>query len=184
MGKIPFDKIPLEEQQVINELVALWQTRQVPPDLLAHIDGLSGIWGSDPERIFIQRVYENLSTGNRNRYAISSAYEFRRFLEDEYHRQTNANAQAKAREDSERKAREDFDALSKEMTKATTRAERVELGRKRAALAPYTGVSYDYKTHCWNCHQHISSDVHAQCPDCRYYICGSCGQCFCRSLNY
>jgi len=83
----------------------------------------------------------------------------------------------------QRKARADFDALGEEMAKATTRAKLVELGRKRAVLAPHTGVSYNYENHCWNCTAHISSAIHAQCPDCKFYICGSCGSCLCGYSN-
>lgn len=95
-----------------------------------------------------------------------------------------AQEEAKRREENERRARADFDALGKQMAKATTRVELVELGQKRADLAPLTGVSYSYKNHCWNCQSSISSDVHAQCPACTYYICSSCGSCLCGFLNY
>ena len=78
-----------------------------------------------------------------------------------------------------RRARVDFEALGKEMAKATTRTELVELGRKRADLAPHTGVSYVYENYCWNCRGRISSTIHARCPVCRFYICSSCGSCFC-----
>jgi hypothetical protein len=79
----------------------------------------------------------------------------------------------------QRKARADFDALGKEMAKATTRAELVGLGRKRANLAPHTGFSYAYINHCWNCKKPISSDINSQCPNCKFYICSSCNFCFC-----
>lgn len=88
-------------------------------------------------------------------------------------------ARAKANAERQAQARADFDALGKEMAKATTRAERVELGRKRADLAPYTGFHHDYESHCWNCKMHISSAIHAQCPDCTYYICSNCNSCLC-----
>jgi len=94
-----------------------------------------------------------------------------------------AQEEAKRREGDERRARADFDALGKQMAKATTRAELVKLGQKRADLAPLTGVSYVYKNHCWKCPNSISSDVHAQCPICTYYICSSCGSCLCGFLN-
>src|SRR5207253_5994474 len=90
-----------------------------------------------------------------------------------------AEAKAKEREEYKKRARANFDALGKEMANATTRAERVELGRNRAALAPYTGVSYVYENHCWNCKQPISSAINAQCLGCGFYICSSCGSCFC-----
>ena len=90
-----------------------------------------------------------------------------------------AQTRTKKREESERRARADFDALGEEMAKATTRAELVELGRRRANLAPHTGFSYAYINHCWNCQKPISSDINAQCPKCRRYICSSCDSCFC-----
>jgi hypothetical protein len=64
-----------------------------------------------------------------------------------------AATEAEEKADAERqaRARANFDALGEEIAKATTRAELLELGRKRADLAPYTGVSYVYTSHCWNC---------------------------------
>jgi hypothetical protein len=93
--------------------------------------------------------------------------------------QANAERQASAVAERQARARAEFEALGKEIAKATTRAELVELGQKRADLAPYTGVSYVYTNHCWNCKEHISSDIHAQCSACRFYICSSCGSCLC-----
>ncbi len=52
-----------------------------------------------------------------------------------------------------------FDALEEETEKASTREELVELGRKRAALALYIGVSYMSTSQCWNCEGPISSDI-------------------------
>ena len=196
------DKIPFEERRVIDELVGLWQTRYEPRDLVTHIDRLSGTWGSGIGASFFRQVYEDLRTDKRSKYAAFFASEFKRFLEAEYsqraqtHAERQAQAQAKAnaerqaqakaeeREEYERRARADFDALGKEMAKATTRAELVELGRKRADLAPHTGVSYVYTNHCWKCKEHISSAIHAQCSGCRFYICSSCDSCLCGSLNY
>ena len=59
----------------------------------------------------------------------------------------------------------------------TTHAEPVELGRKRAELAPYSGSKYPYQNVCWYCHNSISSAIHARCPDCSWYICSNCGSC-------
>lgn len=73
----------------------------------------------------------------------------------------------------------EFESLRIQIPKATTREELVELSKKLSKLAPQTGVSYKYTSHCWNCKEHISSAIHAQCPGCKYYICGSCGACFC-----
>jgi hypothetical protein len=96
-------------------------------------------------------------------------------------RQAEAQAKAEAeREENERRARAVFDAIGKEMAKATTRAELVELGRKRAYLAPYIGIPYpygDYENHCWNCERRVSSAIQARCPVCRWYICSSCDSC-------
>lgn len=90
-----------------------------------------------------------------------------------------ALAEAKERQENERRARAEFEALGKEMERATNRAELVELGRKRTDLARHTNISYVYQAPCWNCGTHISSAIHAQCPVCLYYICGSCSRCFC-----
>jgi len=205
------EKIPLEEQRVIDGLVGLWQTRDEPRDLLTHISGTLKPGGYSVTFFFAQ-VRDDLRTDKHSKYAASSTFEFRQFLEAEYRRldqanterqaqaQAEAQAQAKAeaerqaqaiaeeREEQERRARireervrrakAAFDALGKEMEKATTtRAERVELGRKRADLAPYTGGSYVYEKHCWNCYSYISSAIHARCPGCRWYICSNCGSC-------
>lgn len=172
------DKIPFKEQRIINELIVFWQTGKKPRDLVIHIDP----WNTSSERrigtSFFWQVYEDLLTDKRSKYAAFSASEFKQFLEIEYRRLDQAN------EEYERRARSDFDALGKEMEKATTRAELAEIGRKRADLAPHTGVSYMYTTHCWKCKKHISPAIHAQCSACRFYICSSCGSCFCGSLNY
>lgn len=114
-------------------------------------------------------------------------------------RQARIRAHAKAQEESEAraevlrqarvqrrvelqaKASINFDTLGQRLEQATTREARVELGRQRAALAPYTGRSYVYTSHCWNCKEPISSEVQAQCLGCEYCICSSCGACFCTS---
>lgn len=90
-----------------------------------------------------------------------------------------AQEEAKEREELQRRARIDFDILGKEIAKATVRAERIELGRKRADLAKHVGLSFTYVSHCWNCKAPISSNINAQCLDCGYYICNSCTSCFC-----
>lgn len=203
------DKIPFEEQRIIDELVGLWQTRYEPRDLLTHI---RGTWkpGGGSVTMFFAQVRQDLRTDKHSEYAASSTFEFRQFLEAEYRRLDQANterqaeAQAKAeaerkaqaiaeereeqerrariREEHVRRARADFDALGNEMAKATTRAELVELGRKRADLAPYTGGSYVYENHCWKCHSDISSAIHARCRSCNWYICSLCGSCNCNRI--
>jgi hypothetical protein len=193
------DKIPFEERRVISELAEYWQTHYEPRDLVTHIDRLFGSWGSGIGASFFRQVYEDLRTYKRNNYATSSAPEFKRFLEAEYrlrakpHAERQAQAMAEERERYEsraraheeyvRRARAEFDALGKEMAKATTRAELVELGRKRADLAQHTGDSYDYENICWCCGGRISSGIHAQCSICRFYICSSCGSCLCGRKN-
>jgi hypothetical protein len=197
------DKIPFEERRVIDELVGLWQTRYEPRDLVTHIDRLSGTWGSGIGASFFRQVYEDLRTNKRDKYATSSSSEFKRFLEAEYNqqaqvdaerqaqaqakadaeRQLHAQAKAKEREEFKRRARAEFEALGKVMAKVTTRAELVELGRKRTKLALYTGISYVYTNHCWNCQSDISSEINARCPACRFYICSSCASCFCNRAD-
>jgi hypothetical protein len=189
------DKIPLEEQRVIDGLVGLWQTHYEPRNLITHLDRLSGSWGSGIGASFFRQVYEDLRTNKRGKYTASSASEFKRFLEAEYRqlakphteRQAQAIAEyrewyerrAKAHEEYVRMARAEFDALGKQMAKATSRAELIELGRKRADLALHTCDSYDYENVCWCCGGRISSGIHAQCKFCKYFICGSCGSCLC-----
>jgi len=170
------DEIPFKERRVISELVEFWQNHYEPRRLFAHIASLSSAMGSGVVASFFQQVRKDLRIDERNKYA-ASASEFERFLEAEYRERTKAEE----REESERRAKasDDFNALGKEMAKATTRAELVELGRKRADLAPHTGISYVYENHCWQCKTHISSAIHAQCPNCSFYICSSCGSCFC-----
>ena len=180
------DEIPFEERRVIHALVIFWQTRNEHPDLVrSYPDLLRLIDRCSMGTSFFWQVYHDLCSDRRSEYTASSASEFQRFLEAEYRQPTRAyadrRAQAKAeeREEYEKRARANFVALGKEMVKATTRAELIELGRKRADLAPHTGISYVYENHCWNCKTHISSAIHARCPKCKLYICGSCGSCFC-----
>jgi hypothetical protein len=191
------DKIPFEEQRVIDELVGLWQTRYEPRDLLAHI---RVTWKPGAGRVtwFFAQVRQDLLNDKHSNYDASSISQFKHFLETEYRRldqlntvrqaqaKTDAEAQAKAKEqeEHERRAKADFDALGKEMAKATTRAELVELGRKREDLAPHTGDSYVYENHCYNCKRHISSAIHARCSVCGWYICSSCDSCGCGNYSY
>lgn len=173
------NKIPFEERHVIDELVEFWQTRCEPRDLLTHIAGTLTSGGGEVTWFFAQ-VRQDLCSDKRSKYAACSASEFKQFLEDEYRRLDPANTQRQAQEERQKRARASFDALGKEMAKTATRAELVELGRKRANLAPHTGFSYAYINHCWNCKKPISSDINAQCPNCRFYICSSCDSCFCK----
>jgi len=175
------DNIPLEDQLVIDELVEFWQTNDEPRNLTAHIRGTLK-QGCTSLTWFFAKVRDDLRTDKHSKYTASSVFEFRQFLEVEYRRlyqpcaeRQQAEAQAKA--EKERRARADFDALGKEMAKATTRAELVELGRKREKLAPYTGNKHVYENVCWCCHSRISSTIHARCLDCGWYICSSCGSC-------
>ncbi len=138
------------------------------------------------QRFLIRMVQVDLETGDINvEYGTAEENHFEKaskmdlVLISQQSRQYDEKHRFEKREENERKARADFDALGKEMVKATTRAELVELGRKRADLAAYTGVSYVYENHCWNCKKQISSAIDAQCSDCRFYICSSCGSCFC-----
>jgi hypothetical protein len=200
--------VPSEERRVIDELVLFWQSRYEPRELIIHIDRLSSTWGSGIGVDFFRQVYQDLRTNSRGKYtSSSSASEFKQFLETGYHqqaqvyseRQAIAQAQAKAeaerfaqekarereeREARERRARADFDLLRNEMAKATTREERVELGRRRDILAREIGYRPNYESVCWNCTRPISSAIHAQCPACTYYICGFCAQCLCGKLIY
>ena len=191
------DNIPFEEQRVIDELVGLWRTRYEPRDLVTHLDRLSGSWGSGVGASFFRQVYEDLRTDKRSKYAASSTYEFKQFLKAEYRLRAKAEterrsqAQAKAdaerlaqtqskakeREEFKRRARADFDALGREIANTTVREELVELGRKRAYLAQYTGDSYVYENVCWCCHSDISSAIHARCSVCGWYMCSIRGSC-------
>ncbi|HEX6818517.1 MAG TPA: hypothetical protein VF120_09100 [Ktedonobacterales bacterium] len=73
-------------------------------------------------------------------------------------------------------AQREFDSIGAEMDTSTTRERLVELGRRRAELAPLTGRHYTYENHCWACGGGISSSIHARCSTCEWYICG-CGAC-------
>ncbi len=178
------DNIPLEAQLVIDKLVEFWRTRLESSDLITHIDRVS--WGNSTAARFFRHVYEDLRADERSYYPVSSAREFKRFLEVEYRLLPEPTAEERKeyerktreeREENARKTRADFDALGKEIAKATSRAELVELGRKREKLAPYTGSEYPYQNICWCCHNGISSAIHARCPYYRWYICGNCGSC-------
>ncbi len=149
------DDIPFEERRIIDELVNYWQTRYEPRDLTIHIDKLPSTWGQHRVRNFFRQVYEDLCTDQHSKYVAFSASKFEGFLETEYSQRAQthgehqaqvkaeaerqAQVEAKEREEYEKRARADFDALGKEMAKATTRAECVKSGRKRAALEPYIG---------------------------------------------
>jgi len=173
------DKLPFEEQRVIHALVVFWKcTRflhlnQVRPSPRI----LELIYKCSIGIDFFRQVYHDLCSDRRIKYVGFSETEFKQFLEIEYN-QPFVEHQAQARANQEQ-ARADFDALGKEMAKATSRAELVKLGRKRADLAQYIGVSSgDYESHCWrSCPSRISSAVHARCPACGWYICNNCSSC-------
>jgi hypothetical protein len=171
------DKIPFEEQRVIDELVKLWQTHSVPRDLAMHIDKLPSTWGRHIVRNFFRQVYEDLrtdkrssyaafsasvsiirdgrpmKTDKRSNYAAFSASEFKRLLETEYSQwvQIHAEPQAWAKADAEAKERED--------------------------LAPHIGIRHPYENVCWRCDSPISSTIHVRCKVCGWYICRKCGSC-------
>ena len=206
------DNIPYEARYIIDGLVKLCQTCFEPRDLDLFIRR-NGIDASFFQQVYEdlhtdkRGKYTALSASEFKRFLeveygqqAKAHAEYRAQYLDTWFNQAKAGAErraqekadaerqaqakAKEREEYKKKARADFDALGKEMANATTRVELVELGRKRTELAPYTGVSYVYENHCWNCKAHISSAIHAQCPDCTFYICGSCGACLCGFLNY
>ena len=188
------DNTPLKEQLIIDELVEFWQTYNEPRDLYAHI---CSAWsqGYYSLHYFFLTVRTDLRADKRSKYAASSAFEFRQFLEVEYHRlyqsgaKLQAEIQAKAeaerlaqmKAESERQAqiRAEFDALGELMAKTTDRKESIVLARKREYLAPYTGRTFVYENHCWKCKKDISSAIHARCKDCRWYICSNCASCGC-----
>ncbi len=203
------DTIPFEEQRIIDELVELWQTHDESCDLLAHIRNTLKTGYS--VTFFFAQVRNDLRTDKHSKYAASSASEFRQILEDEYRRvyqpyavslaraKAFDEAQAKARAErhaqikaeierikaeKEMRVRAEFDAIGKEMAKTTDRKERLELGRRREVLAPFTGRTFVYQNHCWQCRGRISSAIHAECPNCTYYICSSCGNCLCGYPGY
>lgn len=184
---------------VIFELVEFWHTHREPPNLAMHIDKLPSIWGQHRVRNFFQQTYRDLYTNRHitncgHKYADFSIYTFRNFLETEYYQyaqtydeqqgqirmEIELQAKTKAHEEYQKQARKEFEDLGEQMMKATTHAERVELTKKRVALAPRTGLPFrdNYETHCWYCKEQISSMINAQCPECTYYIC-ACGACLC-----
>jgi hypothetical protein len=143
------DNIPFAERRVIHALVVFWQyTRysdlnQVRPSprILELIDrcriGIN----------FFRQVYRDLCSDRRIKYVGFSESEFKQFLVIEYN-QPFVEHQAQARANQEQ-ARADFDALGEEMAKTTDRKERIELGRRREVLAPFTGRTFVYQNHCW-----------------------------------
>jgi hypothetical protein len=62
-----------------------------------------------------------------------------------------------------------YTLLAQSQAKATTGVD----------LFPFSGVSYSYENHCWNCKQPISSAINIKCPSCGGYKCRYCGSCFC-----
>jgi hypothetical protein len=142
------NELPFEVRRVINVLVLFWKMCNNQPDRVGPsqpIDEL--IDRCSVGRSFFRKMYHDLYSDRRSKYAGFSESEFIQYLETEYNH--------------------------------TTRAEPVELGRQRADLAPHTGVSQVYERHCWNCKGHISSAICARCSVCGFYICSSCGSCFC-----
>lgn len=188
------DTITLKEQLIIDELVEFWQTHNEPRDLFAHICDAT-LQGFYSLNYFLLTVRTDLRTDKRSKYAASSAFEFRQFLEVEYRRlyqscaERLAEAQAKAeaerlaqmKAENERQAqiRADFDALGELMAKTSDRKESMVLARKREDLAPYTGRIFVYENHCWKCKKDISSAIHARCKVCGWYICSTCASCGC-----
>ena len=109
------DNIPVEDQLVIDELVAFWQTHNEPRNLLAHIrDTLKQ--GCNSLTFFFATVRDDLRTDKHSKYAASSVLEFRQFLEVECRRlyqpcAERQQAEDQAKTENERRARVDFDAL-------------------------------------------------------------------------
>ena len=193
------DNIPFEVQRIIDELVKLLQTHSEPSDLAMHVDTLPSTGGRHIVRNFFRQVYKDLRTDERSSYASFSASEFKILLETEYSQwvqghpehqawaKEDTQAKAKERDEYARKVRAEFDALGKQIAKATTRAELVKLGRRREDLAPYIGIKHPYESHCWNCPSRISSTIHVRCKVCRWFICYRCGSCkkpVCDSISY
>jgi hypothetical protein len=196
------DNIPFEEQCLIDELVEFWRTHDEPRDLDTHLRGTlkpghySAAW-------FLFEVRDDLRTDKHSKYAASSTFEFRQFLEAKYRRvakpylerlardrafdeaqaeterQARVKAEAKEREENQRWLRDYSDDIRKEMAKTTDREKRIELGLKLNAITPYTGVSYVPERHCKNCSTGISSAINPRCPSCKGYICLNCLSCFC-----
>ena len=193
------DNIPFEVQRIIDELVKLLQTHSEPSDLAMHVDTLPSTGGRHIVRNFFRQVYKDLRTDELSSYASFSASEFKILLETEYSQwvqghpehqawaKEDTQAKAKERDEYARKVRAEFDALGKQIAKATTRAELVKLGRRREDLAPYIGIKHPYESHCWNCPSRISSTIHVRCKVCRWFICYRCGSCkkpVCDSIYY
>ena len=170
--------------------------RQVYKDL--RTDELNS-YASFSNSLSIIRDGRPMTTDKRSNYASFSASEFKILLETEYSQwvqghpehqawaKEDTQAKAKERDEYARKVRAEFDALGKQIAKATTRAELVKLGRRREDLAPYIGIKHPYESHCWNCPSRISSTIHVRCKVCRWFICYRCGSCkkpVCDSIYY
>lgn len=160
------DNIPSLDQCVIDELVELWHTGQLPPDLAAHITKMFGAWGASQGAKFLWQVYKDLKVGERTKYTASSPSEFQRFLAAEYRRssQTYAMSQEESRP---------YVSTFVEVAKAPIWAEPVELRPKSKKYEK------PYEKPCWNCGSHISSAAANQkrCRECGWFICSECGSC-------
>ncbi len=181
----------LENCDVLAELAEYWDTGKKSKDLVAHIQGFVG-----PAALkdFMLRVFERVSRLGRSAYSIEFlGYQDNQtgfcqyLLRDvtraamEREREEAKRAAIKREEEAKEKARADFEALGKRMSVATSHEELVALGRQRAEIAPLTGHQFTYRNHCWKCKERISSEVNAQCPVCKFYICSDseCGECLC-----
>lgn len=179
MDNIPIfeeDDISYEYRKIIDDLVEFQRTRCEPRYLAIRIEKLFSPQGYKVGAIFFRKLLGELHT---SKYEAHSESVFRKGIEKRFNQLLQQHFKQRAENllQAQEEARKRFGILGKEMAQATAREKRVEIARERAILAPSTGDYFPYENHCWHCPSDISSAIHARCPNCRWYICGSCGSC-------
>ena len=152
------NKIPFEEQRVIDELVDFWQTRKEPSDITTHINDTKHSTGYNTYSFF-KSLYDDLQHGKRKVFTRMSPSEVKISLENKCRQYIRKEQESKA-------------LLAK-----------IAESKQIYAFEPPTVTIKEpsiYINQCWNCHSLISSDIDERCSYCKFFICSSCRSCLCR----
>jgi len=187
------------QSEAVTTLLSLWRTGTIPPHAFTKMATVE----SEALVRFLQKVYWDLRFNGHAAFPFDDEVAFQRYLiqnietipqqeavqkaqeaarraqaaAEEAVRQAQAEAEAKA------KAPALFAALGWQMASTTARETLVQLTRERVDLMkaypelfPFPRVPAKYQNQCWQCRLFITSNVHARCPVCHWYIC-TCGAC-------
>lgn len=185
---------PAYMRNVRADIAEYWDTGNLPPNLESSIRD----YFNEPAGLkeFWYHVFEQITKHGRSAYNMKalgyedSQFGFRKYLLAATQAAIDSTAATEKAilagyvtpdEATREKALVEFEALGKRMQVANSRAELVQLSRRRAKVAHFTGREFVYHTRCWKCNARISHDIHARCRTCHRYICGSehCGACEC-----